>query len=513
MNRALLGLWLALLLATPWTTGCGRRVVEGADTFVFARGADAQKLDPADVDDGESMKVLNSICEALVRFKPGTTEVEPGLAVSWTISEDGLTYSFTLREGVRFHDGIPLTAESAAFSFLRQLDPAHPAHFPEAAFAYWRDMFSMVESVTASGPMTLSFRLREPHAPFLSSLAIPAASLLSPNFEDPRRPIGTGPFRFVRWIPNERIELAANADYWDGAPSIQRLIFKVVPDNATRLIQLQTGWVHGMDGVDPNDLAVIEKDRSLQLLHGPGLNVAYLAFNCELPPFTDREVRRALAAAINKPDIIRVVYRDAALIARNPLPPFIPGHNDAIPDRQSARQALPALSQPLKLYVMTNPRPYMPNPTRAAQLIKADMEKLGVRVEIVANEWNTHLDRVRHGEHQMALLGWVGDNGDADNFLHVLLGRDSAVKGSALNISFWKHDGYHELMQAARRETDLARRAQIYRQAQELIFEECPMVPLAHAESLLALRANVTGFLFQPNGDMFLHRVRFAPAD
>jgi peptide/nickel transport system substrate-binding protein len=505
--RKLLGVALAWSLLF---TGCHRPAHSARGTLVFARGADSQKLDPADVDDGESMKVLVNVCQGLVRFKHGTTQVEPCLANSWTISPDGLTYTFQIREHVRFHDGTPLDAEAAAFSFRRQMDKAHPAHPRDATFAYWSAMFNMITTVEVVGPMTLRFRLREPYAPLLASLCIPAAHLISPQFIDQRHPVGTGPFRFVDWTPNERIVLEANADYWEGAPKIRRLIFKVVPDSATRLIQLQTDQIQAMDGIDPNDLSIIRRDQSLRLITAPGLNICYLAFNCQKPLLDDRNLRRAIATAIHKKDIVADVYRGAAIVARTPLPPFVAGYNDAIPEPPTLSQPAPPLPRPLQLQVMTNPRPYLPNPIRAAEMIKADLARAGIPVQIVPNEWGAHLSRTSHGEHELALMGWVGDTGDADNFLYVLLDKDTATLGSALNVCFWANDAYHNLVTAARHEFEADKRAALYRKAQEIVFEETPLVPLAHADALMACRTNVTGILFEVNGDI-LFREATAP--
>ena len=473
-------------------------------TLIFARGADSVKLDPADVDDGESMKVLVNVCEGLVRFTHGTTEPGPCLATSWTISPDGLAYTFKLRQGVKFHDGTPLDAAAAAFSFIRQMDKSNPAHLPDATFAYWSAMFNMITAVEVVDPMTLRLRLREPHAPLLASLCIPAAHLISPKFIDQRHPVGTGPFRFVEWVPNERIVLEANHDYWGGRPMIDRLVFKVVPDSSTRLIQLQTGQIQAMDGIDPESLPIIKRDRNLTLLTAPGLNVCYLAFNCQKPPLDNKELRALIASAINKRDLVEDVYRGAATVAKTPMPSLIAGYNDAIPNHGYVPQHRELLrpKQALRLEVMTNPRPYLPNPLRAAEMIKADLAGAGIPIEIVPNEWGEHLSRTSHGEHEMALMGWVGDTGDADNFLYVLLDKDTATLGSALNVCFWMNDDYHKLMIAARRELDPERRAVLYRQAQEIVFEECPMVPLAHAEQLMACRANVDGVLFEVNGDI-----------
>jgi peptide/nickel transport system substrate-binding protein len=499
--------WLALALGIL-LAGCQRPTKPEPATLIFARGADSQKLDPADVDDGESMKVLVNVCEGLVRFKHGTTKPEPCLATSWTISPDGLTYTFKLCEGIHFHDGTPLDAQAAAFSFLRQMDKSNPAHLPDATFAYWSAMFNMITAVEVVDPMTLRLRLREPHAPLLASLCIPAAHLISPKFINQRHPVGTGPFRFVEWVPNERVVLDANPDYWDGRPKIDRLIFKVVPDSSTRLIQLQTGQIQAMDGIDPNSLPIIKGDKNLTLLTAPGLNVCYLAFNCQKPPFNNKQVRQCIGSAINKKDIIDDVYRGAATIAKNPMPPLIAGYNNSIPETQiyQSNESFFPRSRPLKLEVMTNPRPYLPNPLRAAEMIKADLEKAGIKVEIVPNEWGAHLSRTSHGDHEMALMGWVGDNGDADNFLYVLLDKDTATLGSALNVCFWMNDAYHDLMVAARRELVPEKRAALYRKAQEIVFEEAPMVPLAHAQQLMACRANVDGILFEVNGDILFQK-------
>jgi peptide/nickel transport system substrate-binding protein len=410
---------------------------------------------------------------------------------------------------VKFHDGTPLDADAAFFSFARQMDTNHPAHFKGGTFAYWSAMYSMVASVQAPDADTLEFRLKEPHAPFLANLAIFPAHLISPATHDQQHPIGTGPFRFVEWQPNESITLEANRNYWGGAPKIDRVVFKVIPDSATRLIQLQTGQIQAMDGIDPNDLPIIQKDKFLKLITAPGLNVCYLSFNCDKVP---KHFRRAIAAAINKPDLISAVYRGVASIAKNPLPPFVPGYNDALPDSQPPFEMKHSVIKRLwRLEVMTNPRPYLPNPTRAAELIKADCAKVGIPIEIVPNEWGSHLARTSHGEHEMALMGWVGDTGDADNFLYVLLDKDTATLGSALNICFWKNDAYHDLMIAARRELDAGKRAAIYRKAQEIIFEEAPMVPLAHAEALAACRANVEDLHLEFNGDILFRDVSATP--
>jgi peptide/nickel transport system substrate-binding protein len=498
-------------------------------TFIFARGADAQKLDPADVDDGESIKILVNVCEGLLRFKDGTTEVEPCLAESWTTSDDGKVYTFKLRKGVKFHDGTPLNAETAVWSFHRQMDARHPAHFASAKFEYWGAMYSMVESVKAADAMTVEIRLKEPHAPFLLNMAMFPVSLLSPaalatyGEKMQSNPVGTGPFKFREWKRGERVVLEANDDYWGGRPKIDRLIFKVVPDNAARFIQLKAGEIHAMDGLDPNNLDAIERDPNLKLVQSQGINVCYLSLNCEVPPFNDKRVRQAVAMAIRKKDLIASVYRGTASAAVNPMPPIVFGFNDKIKDynvdTKTAEKLFESYTEdpsnnteftlPFKLHVMSNPRPYLPNPTRAAELIKGDLERIGLKVQIVTNDWGTHLAKTRNGEHQMALLGWISDNGDPDNFLGVLLSSATARKGSALNISFYKNPKFDELIDKAKVELNPEKRAALYKEAQEIIHDDCPMIPLAHVRDTVAMRKNVQNLRLAATGDIIFRTVYF----
>jgi len=512
-------------------------------TFIYARGADAQKLDPADVDDGESVKVLNNVCEGLVRFRSGTTLIEPCLAESWQMSADGRVCIFALRENVLFHDGTPLTAETAAWSFRRQMDTNAPGRPSGASFAYWPALYSDIESVRALDAHRLEFRLKNSNAAFLANMAVFPAYLVSPQsyimLGDgmQRQPVGTGPFRFRSWQPNERIVLEANPDYWGQKPKLSRIVFKVVPSNASRVIQIQTGEVHAIDGLDPNELSVLLGEKNLKLLRAPGLNLAYLAFNCRKPPMNTLTLRQAVAMAIQKPALIRAVYRGTAEIATCALPPVIRNPATQIEDwpfdagkaRELVNQ-LQTVVKPitlttndafgatikietnviervelprLKLHVMTNPRPYLPNPTRAAELIKNDLEAIGLKIEIVAKEWGSHLAAVRNAEHDLALHGWIGDNGDPDNFLSIMDPKAATI-GSAINVSFLEDAELAKLLKAGREETNALKRPKLYDDVLRLAHELLPLVPLAHADDMVVLRSNVEGFVLQPTLDVRL---------
>ncbi len=239
---------LLRLVATP---------IDGRLTFV--RGTDSVKLDPATVTDGESSKVVEQIYDNLIRFAPGTATVEPALATAWTRSEDGRTWTFTIREGVMFHDGTPLDAAAVVNAFERQRDPNHPHHFEEHQYAYWLDLFGFVERVElGQAPMTVVFRCTDPAPPFfLQELAVFAMGIPSPAALDKygaelaRHPVGTGPFRFVRWTPDTEIVLERNDDYWDGAPKLKEVIFQPTENATVRAERLLAGEADLIDNLDP----------------------------------------------------------------------------------------------------------------------------------------------------------------------------------------------------------------------------------------------------------------------
>jgi len=517
---------LTLILLVGILSGCSREqpaVSDAAQTFVFARGSDAQKLDPADVDDGESVNTLAQICEGLVRFKSGTLEVEACLAESYSVSDDGLVYTFQIREGVRFHDGLPLDAKAAAFSFRRQMDPGHPAHLEQAAYAYWNYLYQEVETVEASGPMTLEIRLSKPNASLLRSLAVFPAWLISPlSFEAhgaqmQRQPIGTGPYKFVQWRPNEVIVMERNEDYWDGAPQFERLVMKVVPDNTSRLLQLKSGDIQGMDGLQPTEIAALEEDPAVDVYRESGLNVAYLAFNLESERISIPEVRKAIAFAIDRDRFAEVALEGAGRPASYPLPAGFLGYpetEEPIPNDVERARALAApylglfAEDPLEIVVMTAPRPYLPDPVTAASFIRAQIEAIGIPTKVVALDFKTQLDRLRNAKHELGLIGWVGDNGDSDNFLGVFFGSWAAKIGSANNFSFYRNPEMDEYLLAARRASMEAERHRLYAEVLTLWRRDLPILPLCHGDNVVAISSGFEGFTLQKIGDLRLGEIR-----
>ncbi|MFA6561920.1 MAG: ABC transporter substrate-binding protein [Verrucomicrobiia bacterium] len=536
-NHFLLIAGAAALLATS----CGQKTAPAEKPFVYARAADARKLDPAVSDDSQSAKVLNNICEGLVRFKSGTTEIEPCLAETWSFSADGRTCIFALREGVKFHDGTPLNATAVAWNFNRQMSTNAPGYFPDVGSALCDDL----ETVRVLDEQRLEFRLKKPNAALLPNLATVSASLISPRaLADygeglQRHPVGTGPFKLREWLPNERIVLEANPDYWGQKPKTERVVFKVIPNSSARFIQLQTGQIHAMDGLDPNDLAPVRADQNLKLIEAPGINMAYLALNCRKPPMDRLEFRQAVAMAVQKPALVESVYRGAAVVASSVLPPTL-RPADAKPeewprDLDRARNLIAQLQIVLRpitvstndafglpitfttnviervelplltLHVTTSPSSCLPSPPRAAELIKTDLEAIGLKIQIVAKDLAAHLAAVHNGEHDLALSCCVGRNGDPSSFLGII-DPQAARTGAAANISFLDDFQLAAALNEGREQLDPAKRAPLYARVLALAHERLPIIPLAYAHDTIALRREVRDFVLQPTLD-----VRLAP--
>ena len=517
--HAIAGLLCASLLI--FLTGCGRDTetsTNAPSTFIFARGADAQKLDPADVDDGESVNTMAQIFEGLVGFKPGTLEVEPRLASSVDISDDGLVYTFVLREGIQFHDGTPLTAATARFTFDRQMDPDHPAHFPDASFQYWQNLFSDIERLETVDEMSLQFHLSSPNAGLLAAFASFPAWLVSPGafevYGDQMvfHPVGTGPYRFVSWRPNEAVVFEANPDYWrEPAAGFDRMVMRSIPLNSSRLSELLAGNVQGLDGVQPSELADLQSDQRFQILHAPGMNVGYLAFSALSERVADPDLRQAVSMAIDRANIVRLALDGYGSVAAYPAPQGYLGiPDDAGPvkfDPAAAKALVEAnphwSAEPLTLATFGQPRMYFPDPQRIASLIRNDLERAGFSVEIVNREFKSHLHTTRKGDFEMALLGWIADTPDPDNFLSTFFHSKAAVPGSATNISFYRNPEMDQLLDAAIAEANPSAREDLYTKVLALWERDLPLIPLVQGDQITVLDSRVEGYVLSPSGNHF----------
>lgn len=361
-------------------------------------------------------------------------------------------------------------------------------------------------------------------APLLANLAIPAFAMLSPQEIAkegaglPLAPVGTGPFSFEDWEENQ-IFLTANANYWEGKPGLEGLVFRYIYNNNNRLEALIKGEAHLMEGLEPRQLREARDLENIHIYFRPSMNVGYLAMNNSKPPFDNRLVRRAINHGIDKERIIEQAFDGLAKPASNPLPPAIWGYNYSIEpypyNPLLAKELLAEAGYPQgfkgELLVMPVSRPYMVSPATVGNLIKEDLAQIGIQVELKTYEWESYLERVQRGEHQLALLGWIGDNGDPDNFLSILLGGEGLVAPRAANIAFYHNPEVNRLLQAGREESNQALRSGYYRKVQELVHRDAPWVPLVHSASPVGVSNRLAGYRPHPTGADKLNLVTLVP--
>lgn len=523
MMKKVTALFLAVMMgATALLTGCGNsnkttsgnNTGKGAgQTLIYAQGADPRGLDPAYVDDGESSKVIVNVYEGLLKYKPGSTEIEPCLAEEWKISDDGKVYTFTLRKNVKFHDGTPFNADAVVFSVERQLPPNATDDMPYASFT-----FGPVEKVEKVDEYTVKFTLKDPYTPFLANLAMSlAAPIVSPaavkKYGDKfiENPVGTGPFKFIKWDKQQSITLERNEEYWGEKALAAKAIFKFTKENAVRASELMSGSIDMMDGVDPNDVKTLE-EKKLQIFKGNGMNINYMAFNCSRAPFNDPKLREAVSYAINREELVKFLYQGYAELANSTLPPFMPGYDkDAKPygyDPEKAKTMLKELGKEnlkIKIITYSNPRPYNPvNGQKLAEAVQNYLSQVGITAEIVPYEWKEYKVKAGQGEGDIMFYGWIGDNGDADNFLSLF---DSKEIDSTLNVAKYSNPEVDQLLVKGRTLPNGEERENVYKQIQQIVLKDAAWLPISHAMDMAAYSSKISNFSLHPTGNVFLKDV------
>jgi len=512
---------LAAAAAGSLLLGCGdRRAASDAsqDRLVVARAVDATNLDPARSTDVESLEVAEQVFGRLVRFAAGRLEPEPDLATAWSVSADGTVWTFDLRAGVKFHDGTPFDAAAVVFSFERQLLGGHPSHEPDFV---WARSYQDIKQVTAVGPLRVQFHISRPYAPFLANLAIGPAAIVSPTAvrkwgaQFGRHPVGTGPYRFLEWIPGDRITLERNDEYWDAKAKIRYLVLLTSRDSRQRTQVLESGAADIAEQLEPDDIPLIRLDPELRLVTAPAALVAFIALNTQKRPLDNPRIRRALGYAIRRDAIVRYFYQGVARPAVGPLPPNVWGtRSDLVTfgyDPERARTLLAeagfsgAVARPLKLYVSSVARQYLPSPERVAQVVRRCLEDVGLPVQVYVKDPAELQRALWAGEHDMAITGWFGANGDPDNFLYTLLDSDNTTGIHPSNIAFYSNAWFHDIIGMAQRTTDRIERERLYSQAQALVVNDAPWIPLAHPTVVFGTRAAIRGLVVQPSG-MALYR-------
>ena len=504
---------LAVMLAL---SGCGGQssssaaggessVAEGErvpkDTLIIAQSAESTTMDPHEGKDAASVCVHRHIFDTLVSFD-ADMNIVPAAAESWEILSNTST-QFNLRTDMKFHNGDPMTAEDVKFSLERAMNtPAISA------------LVGFIDNVEIVDDHTIIVNSAEPFAPVLSNLAYPAVAIVDKAVVEElgddafTNPIGTGPYKFVEWNHGENIKLTANPDYYKGEPATKNLLFRVIPEGAQRTIGLETGELDLSYGILPNDMEKITSNSDLALYETSGMSVTYLMLNNQKDILKDVRVRQALRYAINIDEIVDVIVSGAGTPAPNMIAPGVFGYDDELSvyeyNPEKAKELLAEANFPTDtvLTVMT-----AENQTRSEilQVIQSQLEEVGVKIEIQSMEYGVFYDAIANGEHDIAIFGFVTSTGDADYAFSSLYHSDShGING---NRAFYTNTHVDELIDSARATVDSDERLALYKEVQEIVYDECPYIPLFIQNVVVGANKNVEGFKPYPTDYHDLYNV------
>jgi len=485
------------------------------DQLTYLSRQECRTLDPALAQDYYSARIIANIYEGLVKFKPGTYETGPCLATDWEVSRDGLHWTFKLRPGVYFQDGSPFNAGAVKFSVDRQLNT-------KGALNYASLVYGMVESVQVIDNLTVRFDLKFPYAPFLNNLAMPyAAPIVSPaaaqkyNNDLSFHPAGTGPYVLQSWGEGKNLVLTSNQAYWGDKPSVNKITFRVIKEDAARTRQLINGKADAADAA-PGDAAALS-NQNIKILSLPGADTGYLGFYTDKKPFNNPKIRLAACQAIDQQSLIQKLSGASQNIisANGPLPPGILGYESGL--RQppcnppQARQALAAAGYPngLKITIITyvKSRPYNPaGGEKLAQELSKQLAGAGFQVQITAYPWEKFKKALFNQEGDAFLYGWVSNNGDPDDFLYTLFTSGQITSG--LNATHYSNQRFDTLLLSAQRTQDPALRARFYEDAQKELLQDMPAYFISHSLYTIAASTAVIDLKTNPGGLFYLNLVK-----
>lgn len=507
---------LAILGLTAPMASIADEAADGGSMIVTYKD-DVSTLDPAIGYDWQNWSMIKSLFDGMMDYKPGTTELVNDLAESYTLSDDGLTYTFVLREGVTFHNGRVMTADDVKYSLDRVTNPSTQS--PGAGFFASIDGFdamadgsaTSLSGVTVVDPNTVSIALSRPDATFLHVMAINFSSIVPKEVVEEygedfgKNPVGTGAFELSEWTLGQRLVFSRNEDYWKpGLPNLDQITFEVGQEPIVALLRLQQGEVDiPGDGIPPAKFVEVKNDPQFQdfIIEGGQLQTGYITMNVKMPPFDNKEVRQAVNMAINKERIVRVI-NGRAVVANQPLPPTMPGY---APDYEGYPYAPEKAIQMLadagfgdgfetELYVYNTD----PNP-RIAQSIQQDLKAIGIDASIKSLAQANVI--AAGGEVDQAPMiwsggmAWIADFPDPSNFYGPILGCAGAVPGG-WNWAWYCNEELDTKAVEADSMTDAAmatEREALWREIYLSIMEDAPWVPVFNEQRFTMRSAAVGG--------------------
>ncbi|EAS42342.1 peptide ABC transporter substrate-binding protein SapA [Photobacterium profundum] len=466
------------------------------------------------------------IFDRLLVLDPVSHQPLPGLARSWSISDDGLEYTLALRKGIEFQNTDwftptrQLNAQDVIFSFKRVIDPSHPFFNISGGRYPWFESLAfdkLINDIVAIDSHTVKFILSRPDNSFLSNLATSYAVIYSQEYGQQllqagqlnqldMKPIGTGPFYLDQYIPNDLIRLKRHWGYWQGAAPMNQVVFDISSRGTGSLAKLLSHECDVLSSPVASQLSVISGSSEFELMAQTGMNVSFLALNNNKPILQDIRVRKAISLAINRDNLLGSVYYGTGTKAKSMLPPMSWAYNHKSQaldfDPEAAIRLLKEAGYnnelTLSMWVPTEPRPYNPSPRKTAELIQANLQAIGIEVTMSHQD---KLDRISMGEStsfDLILSGWIADNGDPDNFLRPLLSCDA--KQAGLNIANWCNLDFDNLLELALRTNKLDQRLNYYHRAQNILDQQVPLIPLAHGVHFQVHHKSLGGLQMSPFG-------------
>ncbi|BAJ02957.1 ABC transporter substrate-binding protein [Shewanella violacea] len=503
---------------------CGPKLVPPG--IVYCSEGNPESFNPQLITSGTTLDATSQqIYNGLVDYDINLGQIEPSLATDWQISDDELTYTFQLRRAVNFHHTTKFTptrhfnADDVLFSFNRVIDPSHPFHhISKTGYPFFQSIGfdKQIESIEKLSDHEVAFHLKHKDASFLANLASGFSVILSAEYADTlsqrneqekidREPVGTGPFQLVKYVKNDYIRYHRNEGYWGHLPTAELLVFDITPKSTSRLAKLITGDCSVSALPKAGELSVVFEHEELEVDSLPGFNVAFWAFNTHKAPFNDVRVRKALAHAVDRDNILRAVYLKTAVKATGMLPPmsWAYSQNQSLIDYnpEKARQLLHEAgveNLTMDIWAMPVARIYNPNAHKTAELIQADLADIGVKVNIVSYDWSVFNQKLSKRSYDSVLIGWNADNSDPDNFFTPILSCASVLSNS--NRSRWCNPKFDDILFKARSITSKKERKALYQEAEALFAQELPMLPFAHATRLILKKKSVKNSQLTPFG-------------
>jgi peptide/nickel transport system substrate-binding protein len=532
-RRLLSGIALGLVVALAGVA-CGSGGDQGGTgktggTLKFGASADPTSFDPAYISDGESIRITYQIFESLMRTKLGGFDPEPLLAKSYSVTPDGLKYTFNLQQNVKFHDGTPFNADAVCYNFNRWYNFKGVQQSDSVSY-YWVTVFggfsdkpasSLYKSCEAKDQNTAVITLTHPSSTFIAAMTLPSFSIASPTAlkqynadkvtgtaEAPKfegefgisKPVGTGPFKLESYTPKDRVVLARNEDYWGTKASLDKVIFRTISDGAARRQALETGELDIYDNVSPEDITTLKSKQGFQVLQRPPFNVGYVGFQQTKPPLNNPKIRQAIAYALNRQALVTAKYAPGAEVAKEFMPPGMFGY---AADVQTYDYDLAKAKQLITESGVKNPtldfwypsgvsRGYMPDPQANFQAFKSDLEKAGFKVNAHSSDWQAvYKSELQAGKYPVYLFGWLADFGDPDNFVGVFFQTKQQQWG-------YDNAALRKLLDDAEAEPDQQKRIAMYQQANKIIMTDLPGVPYVHTSTYLGARTTVKNYVPSP---------------